>query len=1240
MAPYGRRCQAVQLRMAVRGPHGRQDVRVDAESGCCLETLREDLAAIAGVDADARWHVDDRLLASDAVFGEPPLIEGAELSPDSRSDAGARLTARTGIELRVVAGPCAGAVYVLPAGETVVGRAQGADLRLADPAVSGLHASIGWRGLEVLVRDLGSSAGTCLNDQPIGPDPVAMRFGDRLAVGSSILTLTDSAGPCAASAADGSGGLATNRAPRIVQPTSASEIVVPAPPPAREAGGFPWLASAVPMIVGVPLAWRFGVQMLVFTLLPAAAMVLTGAGERMSRSKAHRRALADYRSQLTAADVQIATAVAAEAALRRDQLPDAASLLRIAFGPSPRLWERRPTDDDMLLLRLGVSDQAARITIRRGDPSGPTVATPRSRSVPVAVSLVRHGVIGLSGDRSAVLGLLRFMIAQVAALHSPRDVRLVVISAGSGDDLAWTRWLPHTRPVAEDCARLLGIGRQQAAGRIGELAALIEARAGAAAAVGSSDGSTSEVDSRLVVVVCDGARALRPIPGLAMILALGPRYGVYSICVAPTAAELPTECAATLLVADRHTGRIRLTEAGRAASEIAHGELVPAAWADGFATAMAPLRDLTPDASRLPKSVRLLEILELRSPDPVAIAERWRLAPRSTQIALGAGADDPVAVDLAVDGPHALVAGTTGSGKSELLEAMVAGLAVANRPDELAIVLIDYKGGATFADCARFPHAVAVVTDLDGPLARRALVSLRAELTRRERVLRAAGVPDIVGLLRAGAESAPAERLNRLVIIVDEFAALAQELPDFMTGLVALAQRGRSLGVHLVLATQRPAGVVSAEIRANTNLRIALRMTDPADSQDVIDSPDAARLPRQRPGRAYLRVGAGAPIVFQAGHISRADSGSSGASVTVEPWQTLGDPVRKPDKSDPARGPSDLCRLAAAVEVAAAASGRGRPPNPWLPALPQRLTLDQLAGYARSDPSGDRVAVGLCDLPNSQLQRPLWFDLAAGKHWLVIGGPGTGKSTALRTVAAAVASGCPPASTHLYALDCAGGALAGLAALPHTGAVVGAEQAERGVRLLTRLEREVTNRQSELAALGYSSLAEHRADRSSEPVRPAWLVLLIDGWDGFLRTYQDLDFGRVVELCYRLLADGPTAGLTVVMTGDRSTLTGRIGSLIANRLVLTLNDPADYSLAGLPAPEPGLDRPPGRGLIVAGAIEAQIAHIGDDPSGQAQQRALQHRAAAGADLTAAAASVAGSAPFRVPEFPTTVTLSE
>lgn len=234
---------------------------------------------------------------------------------------------------------------------------------------------------------------------------------------------------------------------------------------------------------------------------------------------------------------------------------------------------------------------------------------------------------------------------------------------------------------------------------------------------------------------------------------------------------------------------------------------------------------------------------------------------------IGIAADGPFTLDIRRDGPHALVAGTTGAGKSELLQTIIASLAVANRPDALNFVLIDYKGGSAFMDCARLPHTVGMVSDLDAHLTERALASLAAELKRREEILFETGTKDIEDYndtrrLRPGLEP-----MARLVLIIDEFASLVAELPDFIAGLVDIARRGRSLGVHLILATQRPAGVVSQDIRANTNLRIALRVTDSTESTDVIEAPDAGAIAKSTPGRAYVRSGAQSLVAVQSARI-------------------------------------------------------------------------------------------------------------------------------------------------------------------------------------------------------------------------------------------------------------------------------------------------------------------------------------------------------------------------------------
>ena len=700
-------------------------------------------------------------------------------------------------------------------------------------------------------------------------------------------------------------------------------------------------------------------------------------------------------------------------------------------------------------------------------------------------------------------------------------------------------------------------------------------------------------------MVLDGARQLRRLPGVARLLAEGPDLGVRAICLDEQAVALPVECGATVEVAGETDTALRVTVRDSAALDGVALDGVSQPWAQRFARALAPLEDATPDdaVTELPSEVALLDLLPYDATDAGALETAWLVSPRSASVPLGVGVEgQPFTVDLRLDGPHALVAGTTGAGKSELLQALVAGLAVGNRPDELAFVLIDYKGGAAFKDCARLPHTVGTVTDLDGHLTERALSSLGAELRRRETVLRDGGCKDIDDYLAHRSHGDPS--LPRLVLVVDEFATLAEELPDFVGGLVGIAQRGRSLGVHLVLATQRPSGVVSADIRANTTLRIALRVTDAGESADVVDVKDAATISRATPGRAVARIGAGAVTPFQSARVGRgATVATPGPHVRRAIWADAGR-ARPRSVAGPTSGPTDLSRLVDAACAAASALDITPVPSPWLPPLGDVLSL---AAVPATRPSA--VPFGLLDLPAEQRRASLVLDLEHGGHLLVAGGPRSGRTTVLRTIAGSLAMRTAADEAHLYVIDGGSGGLTALAGLPHCGAVVGRDQISRGDRLLTRLAQEVERRQSLLAAAGFASVAEQRA--AAEPGdRLPWLVLMVDGWEGVQAAYDEIDHGRPLDVLQRLVREGGSAGLRVVLTGDRGVLTSRVGASISDRLLLRLADPGDYGLAGVAARQVPAAMPAGRGLLADGAVELQVALLGDDPAGPAQQAAL------------------------------------
>lgn len=1207
------------LGLLVPATGARADVVVRAPEGACVRDVADLLLArVLPAGAAGRLSAAGAPVDEAALLGVPPLVEGALLQVDA-APCPPQLPHLP--ELRVVGGPAAGAVHRLSPGEVVVGRDGAAAVPVDDRDVSRRHCLLRLTHDGATVADLGSTNGTWIDGVRVGADPVPLPAGALLRVGSSRLVLTAAAGPAVPLEHAAEGRLGVNRLPRLHPPRELVQVVVPAPPRERERSPIPVVAVLAPLVLGIGM-WQItgSTTFLLFTLLSPVMVLGNVVTDRRSGKRRSRKEMALWKAQREVAESTLTSAVRADEQARRTACPDPAEVLLTALGPRPRLWERRRSDDDLLDLRLGLADQPARVEAEGDLQEGWTTA----RSVPVVVPLREAGVLGIAGQRGAAQALARWVVGQAVVLHSPRDLQVVVLAVpAAAAAWGWTRWLPHVRPEgSQACRALLGLGPEQAAARVGELTALVEARR----AEQSSAARGARTDERPVLLVVDGARELRAVPGLASLLAEGRAVGVYAVCVDDDPRLLPEECGATAVLGESAALDVRVT--GRADISAATADLVQPEWAESVARALAPLRDDSRDrggTEGLPPSVRWTDVVELSlsggEEDQARVVERWAGPGRSTTAVLGRGPDGVFSVDLRRDGPHGLVAGTTGSGKSELLQTLIASLALANRPDELTFVLVDYKGGAAFGPCARLPHTVGMVTDLDGTLVERALASLDAELARREAVLAEVAAKDIEDHRRlVGTAGGPRTVLPRLVIVVDEFASLVEELPDFVGGLVGIAMRGRSLGVHLVLATQRPEGVVSADIRANTNLRLCLAVTRDSESRDVIDSPLAATIPRTTPGRAYARTGHADLTPFQAGRVGgrrpAVVAQDEAPTVEVLPAAELGDPP--PRTRAGAEADEEVTDLSLLVDACAGAAARlGLPPqrSPWLPPLPEKVLLedlppadDPLAGTPGRVPP---LAYALVDVPAEQARRTLTLDLDRSTHLMVLGSPRVGRTSVLRTLAGALAATASADDVHLYALDPGGGGLAPLGALPHTGAVVSRDQPQRLDRVLTWLGEEVGRRQVLLSAGGHADLTEQRAAAPAEERLPH-LLLLLDRWEAFLAAFQDLDAGRLVDLVYRLLREGPSVGLHVVVTADRSGMVGRISSMVEEKLLLRMADRADYPGAGLPTKLVPAELPPGRGWSMRTApLVTQVALLHTDPTGPAQAAALG-RIAAGA----------------------------
>nr|WP_269327381.1 FtsK/SpoIIIE domain-containing protein [Kineosporia mesophila] len=1150
-------------------------VEIQAQPGTLLGSVSNQLTAVLPDPNKAtkvNFHCASHVVPLTHPIGLPPLVQGATLVLRAQEDVPANASGV--LEVHTVAGPDAGLTHALPLGHPVlIGRHGSSGLSLRDPDISRHHAEISASEDGLTVRDLGSANGTRVADQPVENAAVPLHPGEPVRLGSSILAVRAPTRPAAAVTPDAEGHLLVNRRAALEPLKPFALITFPQPLSTPTRPQMPWLMMLAPLLLAVPLAvlWRQPGYLLVAAMSPLL-MLGQYVTDRRRGGRESRWLAEAHRKETLEAEEFLDKALSRDAEYLETIYPDLARLAVTARIPTDDLWVRTPRQHVALAVRIGRGEEPSCVTKRdptRSSPDDTGETHPVLPDVPLGLELRDFSVVGVCGPRRAVLGTARAVIGQLAVLHSPRDVGIGLLQSrptGSEEaetdpgvpDWEWLTWIPHHSPdpfASPGAVRVLVLDGARRLRRRPDVAETLS-RAGI-----TDPGDTRETRH---VLRADPTRATRA-------------AGTVVLCLEQDEVSLPLECTATVVHTDGMDTAV-LHRAGQAPRSF-RPDLAGAQWSTRLARDLAPLRDATPDARNdIPHQVRLVDLLrQVQKVDPLdgtSLAQAWRSGPErgkkgTTLAVLGQSAAGPVTIDLRADGPHALIGGTTGSGKSELLQTLISSLAAGTGPDQLTLLLVDYKGGAAFQACTGLPHVGAVLTDLDLPSARRALSSFTAELRRRERLLLQAGVIDVDGYAAARAQRPALEPMPRLVVVVDEFRVLAEELPEFVTGLVRIATVGRSLGVHLVLATQRPAGVVSPDIAANVNLRIALRVRDAADSHDLIAGPAAAELPAV-PGRALLRVGATAPVEFQTARVNTrppADHGigkpvvrllrsSSRAVATIEPASY--------DRED---RPHDLERLVAATRSAAAELGLSQARAPWLPELASELEIGRLVRGSRSG----HLFFGLSDLPHEQRQEKAGWDLTAG-HLAVVGGARSGRSGVLRTLGVS-ATNTEDARVHTYVLDSSGG-LVDLETRGVARAVVRLDDHERAGRLVRRLVDE---------------LHERRGPASGPGSR---VLLLVDGWDALTVAWSEPGCATLLDGLLTVLRDGPAVAINVAVTGALPLLTGPHSSLFTQRLVLPLPDPADAMMAGVPAELARSTDRPGRGAWhSAGRSEFHLVQV-------------------------------------------------
>ncbi|MEU4478131.1 type VII secretion protein EccCa [Micromonospora sp. NPDC023966] len=1027
------------------------------------------------------------------------------------------------------------------------------------------------------------------------------------------------------------------RPPRRPAPEiPAGELPVEAPPeiPAVAGGRWQQALMVLPMLGGtVAMAMMFGrgggaysyVVGGMFGLSSVAMLVTSGgsAGPKKSEMMAARR---EYLRHLAALRRRVRETAGAQRAGLYYRHPDPGRLWSTV--ESHRVWERRPGDPDFAVVRVGVGPQTLATPLvppvtRPLDELEPMTAGALRRfldaysvvpDLPVALSLRSFARVFVRGP--AVPALARAVLTQLAVFHAP-DELLIAVCAGPERRARWewVKWLPHAHhPGRTDALGPVRLVTSSAAELERLLDDVLASRSRFSPAGPATDGPH-------VLVVLDGG----DLTGATDLAGDG---GIDAVTVLDLDTPPPRLLDRYALLLDVVDGRLH-SHSAEGHAEVGVADALEPADAEAVARRLAPLRLAGtvrgPDAPRGAEP-GLPELLGLGDPENFTAEQGW--APRAARdrlrVPIGVGADGgAIELDLkesAQDGmgPHGLLIGATGSGKSELLRTLVLGLAATHSSEQLNFVLVDFKGGATFAPFERLPHTAAVITNLADalPLVDRMVDAINGELMRRQELLRRAGnFAGVRDYERARAAGTPLAPLPSLLLVCDEFSELLSAKPDFIDLFVQIGRLGRSLGVHLLLASQRLEEGRLRGLDTHLSYRIGLRTFSALESRTVLGVPDAHELPRS-PGHGYLRSGIDPLVRFKAAYVSgavRRRAGPAGAAGAGSPrllaFSTHLVPV--PEPATPAVLPAEEETGETLLDLMVGRlAGQGPPAHQvWLPPLDESPSLDELLGPVGADPvrgltvgnpelhGALQVPVAVVDKPFEQRRDLFWLALdGAAGHVAVVGTTRSGRSTLLRTLVCALALTHTPAEVQVYCLDLGGGTLGALRDLPHVGGVSGRADDTAVRRTVGEIATLLAERERRFTEAGVESMAAWRRRRATttsagtDPFGDVFLV--VDGWNTLRSEYEDLE-PLVTELATRGLA----YGVHVVASALRwSDFRPAIRDLFGSRLELRLGDPADSVVVkrALAATVP--EERPGRGITAGGlhflAAEPRVAGLG------------------------------------------------
>lgn len=1046
--------------------------------------------------------------------------------------------------------------------QIIIGRKEENDIVLRNGLVAGEQAMISRKGTELHIADRKSTNGTYVNGKKI--NECVLNENDEIVVcgyklkleNNSLLIYGNKKEIYVKTIARKGGkkdGIIFERSPRLQLDIPTGEIEIQSPPNIGTKPELDKVSMFLPLVVTVGIAVVMSIfmspMMLIYSLPMQAISGFMSYRNYKKQTKTYNEKeglrLNKYTQHLEDVTKEIENKVSEQLSALTASDPETSECFEIVDKISRRLWERRPSDRDFMSVRVGSGeiDFSMKINIPKNTlsleedelknkPQEIYNKYNKINNAPITCSFMEYPVFGVVGHPADTSKLIRNIVAQIATHHCYTEVKIVTISDKmSAEELDFVKYLPHsyanemkqpyiakTKTDAEECFK--------------NFEDFFKKRKSVALEDNSYGKKLMQLPYYLFVITAPNYLTKSHPINEYLFRSRGLELGVGVIFAVEDIMQLPPECEMIAEVKGRN-GELYNKLAASSKNKFIVDDVKSEGF-EKFGKKMMPIYcEVAEEKNALPNKYTFYEMLGIDNVNQLDIEKRWSNSDirRSVSAPIGIyGQNELLYLDLheTAHGSHGLIAGKTGSGKSEVVLSYLVALASLYSPEDIEFVVIDFKGGGTADRLKTLPHFNASITNIDGDssgqidakIINRSLAAIKAESLRRQKLLAEIGAKDIGDYGDKYKKGMTKKPLPHLIMFVDEFAELKQQYPEFMKELVSIARIGRSLGMHLILATQSPAGVVDDQIWDNSNFKLSLMVLDESNSSAVIKSPLAAHI--SNPGRGYLKVGNNTLFeLFQSGYSGIKVLGDDGKEITQ--LQAVVDHIRKYCDENNIKGQPSIC----------------------LPPIPASLE------YATNKTdSKNGVIIGKYDDTENQYQGEYNLPIFEA-NTMIIGSASSGKTNLMQNIIRGVANNYSPDEVSMYIIDFSSMILRNFEGLNHVGGVVTQLEDEKLKNLFKLLNYELEYRKEKQLTAGVSSFASYREAGYTDI--PA-IVVFIENLTALKELYLQDD-----DVLLNLCANGLNCGISFVISNSQTNGIGyKYLTHFANRIALYCNDSSEY----------------------------------------------------------------------------------